>query len=1531
MKSSIRSINFFIDKAIKIVLSSTILLSTIFIPQANCLSPEFRTKMADFRELFKAVAICNFIEKNQNLNSVKDVLDKTSSIDSNFENIQYSLTLPYDMIMEIPGEGLAARYFDPTKANVITPYSDVTNLSTKIITKKLHRQIIHRIKALPFVESSFAQAKTSPLLRGAIAELSEPLPENSPTHKKKVNVSLVFLSKPDNPEYIVEPLGIESIAGSLKKEFDDKVEIHGTVAHKYNNIEDVIQKIINEKPDILALSLFFNTLEDLDKIMCYISKIPRGERPMIILGNVVATHNAELLLKRYPSVIVCHGDGELPVIGLVKYFTSETTLSQIPSISYKKSNGTITRTRIEEFVPAVPHRFMLQDIIDSKGKVYIETSRGCPFNCSFCERRCFFGHKRIEKPLQDLLEEIILLNKKGFKMMDAIDEDFISGDPQRAIDLAKAILDLKSRGVIDNDMTLVGSISVRAVYDAKAPNAINDKKAEALSLLHEAGFVRCFIGIESGSPIQLRRYGKAQTVEEAKYAINILKEIGITIESGFIMFYPPMTLGEVKENIEFLRETGLVEYVSHIPTQLRPQINTHIQTELAAEGLIVEGSYDPNWLTFEYRYKDKKLADIVYYTKEFESTLNPISNILKRIYRSNNFQTLPPDIQQFILDCKRSINIMLCDLIYDLVICMENDDPSACKVLDKHNEKAIDFLEDLLKKGGKTGAFKYLENMKNVCEILLVKRAVLRFYAYDMFDAQTLGEITGLKEGRVAGILRSFIANTEIEEKQPGQYRTLDKFFELNLAIPADFPRPAKDVPKDLDVYDISRMFDTKELDSRTILLIRESLLSYVRSNQIEIDTNRINHSIKIAHKLYLNPSVTSKELCEEFNMSREDMVALYSSIRRIPVFQALFLKASSHSKFVDTLMFLLNDRERIAKIITGKNRGPIEVDMQLSTKCQRNCVHCYNQGASYDSFPGSILDEKQIYDLLYQLQQNNVKMINYSGGKEPTLLFGNLLPGIMAYTHRIGLKFQLYSNGIEMDKSLQVALMDAERVRISLDAATPETYTRVSRISPKRGEEYYNRIISNIRAIVCMKKERHSSVRIGVSFVATPYNYKDILKFLDLGASLGVDFINISWDYLKKNQFNADELAEIERIIFEAESHIRGNKYGKCRITFAEIFTKQAKAGRYAEKLRMPDVCRASEIKIAIDPKGNVHPCCYYVEPGYFEQKYIFGNIANEPFQKILINGRQKGIDPNLCADCYDFDNYANIALDKLVRDTEFGIDVRQQPFLSLSEYGEMRYPTSGISTQSSMDSRIQKANINYIDSNEALYEKIFAESNFDTLVRVPIEVIETTGVENISDFLATLQAAPNGYVELYFMSGIGEVDESVYRKFGLQKKALPKDFKRTRENTVTLFPALKGEEIDQSTIASRLGSVNMTPENTILSPIGLQHDSAGVIRAAILGLKIMDIARQAKEGKPIDKDAVHISILNQLRDVFDPSDFQNFDLTPDDIVALATGNINNILTALKKLIKLLPITPINAEELGQIYEHVKAVITAA
>jgi len=243
----------------------------------------------------------------------------------------------------------------------------------------------------------------------------------------------------------------------------------------------------------------------------------------------------------------------------------------------------------------------------------------------------------------------------------------------------------------------------------------------------------------------------------------------------------------------------------------------------------------------------------------------------------------------------------------------------------------------------------------------------------------------------------------------------------------------------------------------------------------------------------------------------------------------------------------------------------------------------------------------------------------------------------------------------------------------------------------------------------------------------------------------------------------------------------------------------------------------------------------------------------------------------------------------------------------------------------------------LNYIGANKPLFSNVLGEGTANVLLRVPVEAVEPLGQGNIRNILAAFQDAPNGYVEMYYMSGIGEVGSDVYKKLGLTKKELPENFRYSRENTVTLFPAFKGKDEDAVSVAMKLGSFEINSTNTILSPIGLQNDTAGLSRSVIIGLKLMMIARQIKrednilnDQKFIDKE-VQLGILEQLKGVCGIEAMKASDIKPEDIVILLTGSSDKIIEPLNKLIKLLPITPYDDKELRDIYEHMKDVITAA
>jgi len=268
---------------------------------------------------------------------------------------------------------------------------------------------------------------------------------------------------------------------------------------------------------------------------------------------------------------------------------------------------------------------------------------------------------------------------------------------------------------------------------------------------------------------------------------------------------------------------------------------------------------------------------------------------------------------------------------------------------------------------------------------------------------------------------------------------------------------------------------------------------------------------------------------------------------------------------------------------------------------------------------------------------------------------------------------------------------------------------------------------------------------------------------------------------------------------------------------------------------------------------------------------------------------------------------------------------------------------------------------NMKYLDRSEAVFGEILGEGKPDVLLRVPVQSARELGWWGVRNFLHELQKASNAYVELFNPRSITGVSDEAYRNLGLQKKKLPETLigeNRTRHNTVTLFRAGKNEEIDISQIKMRLGDIKLGPSDTILSPIGIEGDSAGLIRSTVFGLEMMKIARKmsaiwrvvttvpGEEGCPVnietlkDKDPLKYRelmddvqmALEACRNVSDPAiPFEFSDDEVESVLGLAAGDINRIVDAINKLLKFLPIKPISGEAIRAIYERAAEVIRAA
>ena len=231
----------------------------------------------------------------------------------------------------------------------------------------------------------------------------------------------------------------------------------------------------------------------------------------------------------------------------------------------------------------------------------------------------------------------------------------------------------------------------------------------------------------------------------------------------------------------------------------------------------------------------------------------------------------------------------------------------------------------------------------------------------------------------------------------------------------------------------------------------------------------------------------------------------------------------------------------------------------------------------------------------------------------------------------------------------------------------------------------------------------------------------------------------------------------------------------------------------------------------------------------------------------------------------------------------------------------------------------------VRFIDEakNSGFLSGILGQDTKKILIRVPVKALRQEGEDDMKSFLDCLGKVPNIYLELY--SGEkGVAPDSIYQEYGIVKEAFPD--KRDKTNTLTLLAWEKDKQIEPGILTRQLGLGR--GEDTVAVPVGPEEDPLGLIRGILLGLKIIAVARQYKEGK---HDITFIQdTVTEYNSLFADGDNR---LNISDIIHLASGNVNEVTSALRILIALLPdVREYNMEEIKDHYlQAAEAIDTAA
>jgi radical SAM superfamily enzyme YgiQ (UPF0313 family) len=176
----------------------------------------------------------------------------------------------------------------------------------------------------------------------------------------------------------------------------------------------------------------------------------------------------------------------------------------------------------------------------------IQYSRGCPFNCDFCDITLLYGNKtRVKSQTQILRELDLLYTAKWRGSVFFVDDNFI-GNKQT---LKKDILPAVTRWMKQHKypFTFLTQASINLADDD-----------ELLSMMVNAGFDTVFIGIESPNEASLTECMKSQnTRRDMMDSIKKCQHAGLQVQGGFIVGFDSDPLTIFEQHIRFIQESGI--------------------------------------------------------------------------------------------------------------------------------------------------------------------------------------------------------------------------------------------------------------------------------------------------------------------------------------------------------------------------------------------------------------------------------------------------------------------------------------------------------------------------------------------------------------------------------------------------------------------------------------------------------------------------------------------------------------------------------------------------------------------------------------------------------------------------------------------------------------------------------------------------------------------------------------------------------------------------------------------------------------
>jgi radical SAM superfamily enzyme YgiQ (UPF0313 family) len=383
------------------------------------------------------------------------------------------------------------------------------------------------------------------------------------------------------------PIGLAYLAAVIEKN-GHELKVFDCLALGLSH-ESLGKEFAAYQPDVVGVTSVTPTVNS----TFLTAKIAKQNSPncVVILGGPHATFlDREVLTEEAAVDIVVRGEGEITIAELLSKLFSNSDLASVLGISFRR-NGEVIRTPDRPFIqnlddlpyPAYQYFALKQYRFFGRTILPILTSRGCPFQCSYCVSSRMAGKEfRARDPIKvvDELEWLKSNHDAGAGAFSFFDDAF-TYDKERAIKICQEMRRRKINVPWD----------AQTRVDRISPEVLNAMKSADCQLLS--------FGAESGCQKILDSVHKKTTVEMNEKAVKMAKKAGLSVAMSVIIGFPGETKESLKETYDFIHRAE-PDYV--YLCMATPYPGTHLSSYLQELGWKVSddwSKYDLQQPVFE--------------------------------------------------------------------------------------------------------------------------------------------------------------------------------------------------------------------------------------------------------------------------------------------------------------------------------------------------------------------------------------------------------------------------------------------------------------------------------------------------------------------------------------------------------------------------------------------------------------------------------------------------------------------------------------------------------------------------------------------------------------------------------------------------------------------------------------------------------------------------------------------------------------------------------------------------------------------